>query len=184
MSQFPPTWYCTGYGLRPVMLTSMPMKVVQLAIVPRFWIRMCKQTHVVGVLHPPFHANFFAISMVFPQILAYFQSISNNFLSFSISFCQLHSVLINFNDLQSIWLGQNAGIIDNREVGKTTRKTFVVFTCMQASQCPSTQNSNDSTLLSFYCAILMQCCALRILGKEGLSQETTHEIPVIKKCLI
>ena len=38
-----------------------------------------------------------AISMVFPQILVICQSISIDFLSFSISFNQLHSVFISFN---------------------------------------------------------------------------------------
>ena len=43
-----------------------------------------------------------ANSMVFLQILVNFQSISIDFLSFSISFSQLQSVLINFNQFQSV----------------------------------------------------------------------------------
>ena len=51
-------------------------------------------------------SQFSAISRVFPQILVDFQSVSIDFLSFSISFSQLQSILINFNQFQSVWLGQ------------------------------------------------------------------------------
>ena len=51
-------------------------------------------------------SQFSAISMGFPQILNDFQSTSIKFLSFSISFGQLQSVLITYNQFESVWLRQ------------------------------------------------------------------------------
>ena len=51
--------------------------------------------------------NFVAISMVFLQILVDFLSISIDLLSFSISFNQSQSILISFNQFDSV---KNAGI--------------------------------------------------------------------------
>ena len=45
--------------------------------------------------------------MVFPQSLVDFQSILIDFLSFSISFSQLQSILISFDQFDSV---KNAGI--------------------------------------------------------------------------
>ena len=47
-------------------------------------------------------AKFSAISIVFPQILVDLQSISIDFLSFSITFSQHQSTSINFNQFQSV----------------------------------------------------------------------------------
>ena len=59
---------------------------------------------------PPFMRNrrnqFLVISIGFPQILVDFQSISFDFLSFSISFSQPQSALINFNQFQSVWVSE------------------------------------------------------------------------------
>ena len=44
--------------------------------------------------------------MVFLQIFVDFQSISIDFWSFSTSFSQFQSILINFNQFQSVWLSQ------------------------------------------------------------------------------
>ena len=46
------------------------------------------------------------ISVVFPQILVDFQSISIDFLAFSISLSQPESILIHLNQFQSVWLSQ------------------------------------------------------------------------------
>ena len=56
-------------------------------------------------------SQFSVISMSFLQILVDFQSISIDFLSFSISFNQIQSVLMNFNQFQSVWLGQNPDLL-------------------------------------------------------------------------
>ena len=73
--------------------------------------RICMTVRLLGAFFtPPSTRNrrsqYSAISMGFPQMFVDFQSISFDFLSFSISFSQLQSVLINFNQFQSVWLSQ------------------------------------------------------------------------------
>ena len=63
-------------------------------------------------------SQFSAISMVLLQILIDFPSILIDFLLFSISFSQLQSILISFNQFDLV---KNAQIYHNRKVRKITR---------------------------------------------------------------
>ena len=95
---------------------------------PNFEVKLCNLIHKVVSnfrcfsTHLPCEiaeANFVAISMVFLQILIDFPSISIDFLSFSISFRQLQSILINFNQFQSVWFGQKRrNLLANGRWGK------------------------------------------------------------------
>ena len=79
-------------------------------------------------------SQFSAISMVFPQILVDFQSISIDFLSFSISSSQLQSILISFNQFQSVSLGQKRrNWLTTGRWGKTRKKSRT-FPCEEQSK--------------------------------------------------
>ena len=79
----------------------------------------------------------------FPPYSCRLSSHLDRFLYFSISFSQFRLVSGNFNQFQSVWLGQNTqAFIDNWKVRKTTRNETV-----QKLICPSVSLVDDQSLL-------------------------------------
>ena len=89
-------------------------------------------------------ANFRRFQWLLLQILVGFQSISIDFLSFSISFSQFQSVFNYFYSVSiSLTRWKTQELLDNRKVGKTTRKHCGARNEPQPRKSPKHRSSSE-----------------------------------------